>query len=655
MLTRVTVFCVYKVRASLQCHYLPLSAQTFMTRTISSKGAVEIDANQHIYAHPEYSNKLFDYRTCGVTTLYEIMKYASKTYGSRPFFCYRNSSDQVFQSYTYNEIYKLTHDIGSGLAHIGLQKSNSTFVGIYGLSSIHYGIFLYSMWPFSWVPVGIYDSISLHGIQFITRHAKLQLIFTDDLHRLRNLIECHEETSPLKTLVSLQKPNDSLVQMAQIKGLRIITYDDLIRIGQAHPTEPLPPKSTDTAVIMYTSGSTGDPKGCILTHENFVCSVLGLITALHLDEAARKETLRVLTFMPLAHMFGCGTTVIFAYLGGEVGFWQGKTEKLMDDFRDFKPTLLTMVPRLLNKLYDKVMIETEKKGLIAQSIMKWAIKSKIAQIERSNFSQDTLWDKIVFNKIRHAFGNQVRIVISSSAPLSAEVAKFSRSVFSCQFAEGYGQTECIAGCWQIPSDIRSGETGVPTPISHVKLFDVPEKNYYVKDRVGEICIRGEGVFKGNLHDDIKTREAIDSEGWLHTSDIGQRTNHGAMKIIDRKNSVFKLSNGKFIAPEKIENIYIRSRFISQIYVHGNSMRDRSVALIVLDEEGVKKWLNEANNSDPVSISFETKSKLWQVVFNDMIQLGQMQHLMPHEQVKTITILKEPLTMENDLLTPTFKV
>ncbi|CAM4828787.1 unnamed protein product [Rotaria magnacalcarata] len=318
-----------------------------MTRTISSKGAVEIDANQHIYAHPEYSNKLFEYKTCGVTTLYEIMKYASNTYGSRPFFCYRNSSDQAFQSYTYNEIYKLTHDIGSGLAHIGLQKSNGTFVGIYGLNSMHYGIFLFSMWPFSWVSVGIYDSISLHGLQFITRHAKLQLIFTDDLHRLRNLIECHEETSPLRTLVSLQKPNDSLLQMAQIKGLRIITYDDLIQIGQAHPSEPLPPKSTDTAVIMYTSGSTRDPKG--------------LITALHLDEAARKETLRVLTFMPLAHMFGCGTTVIFAYLGGEVGFWQGKTEKLMDDFRDFKPTLLTMVPRLLNKLYDKVMIETGKK------------------------------------------------------------------------------------------------------------------------------------------------------------------------------------------------------------------------------------------------------------------------------------------------------
>lgn len=228
------------------------------------------------------------------------------------------------------------------------------------------------------------------------------------------------------------------------------------------------------------------------------------------------------------------------FLGGEVGFWLGKTEKLMEDFRDFKPTLLTLVPRLLNKLHNKVMIETEKKGFIAKIIMKWAIKSKIAKIERQNFSQNTAWDKLVFNKIRHAFGNQVQVVISASAPLSAEVSNFSRSVFSCQFSEAYGQTECVAGCWQIPGDAHSGETGVPTPVNHIKLIDVPEKNYYAKDLVGEICIRSKGVFKGYLYNEIKTNETIDNEGWLHTGDIGQWTPHGTMKIIDRKTSVFKV-------------------------------------------------------------------------------------------------------------------
>lgn len=147
------------------------------------------------------------------------------------------------------------------MVHIGVPKSNDTFVGIYGATSVHYGIFLYSMWPFSLVPVGIYDSTNLPSLRFITRHAKLRFIFTDDLRRLKMLIECHDETSSLNTIISLQKPTNDLLSMAENKSLRIITYDELIQLGQANPTESLPPKPTDTAVIMYTSGSTGDPKG----------------------------------------------------------------------------------------------------------------------------------------------------------------------------------------------------------------------------------------------------------------------------------------------------------------------------------------------------------------------------------------------------------
>ncbi|CAF2475915.1 unnamed protein product [Rotaria sp. Silwood2] len=267
----------------------------------------------------------------------------------------------------------------------------------------------------------------------------------------------------------------------------------------------------------------------------------------------------------------------------------------MDDFRDFKPTLLTMVPRLLNKLYDKIMIETEKKGLIAQIIMKWAIKSKVNRMERDDFSQNTLWDRLVFSKIRYAFGNRVQVVISSSAPLSAEIANFSRSVFSCQFAEGYGQTECIAGCWQVPGDIRSGETGIPTPVNHIKLIDVPEKDYYAKNHVGEICIRSQAVFRGYLNDEMKTKETIDNEGWLHTGDIGQWTNNGTMKIIDRKNSVIKVSH--FLCQVRCINTFVpnwcnyqmntkilKSEILTTDFIHFSSMPDNIFNSLVSDVE-----------------------------------------------------------------------
>jgi len=230
----------------------------------------------------------------------------------------------------------------------------------------------------------------------------------------------------------------------------------------------------------------------------------------------------------------------FEYLGGEIGFWQGQVEKLVDDFHDFRPTLLTMVPRLLNKLYDKVRLELRKKGVLGRILFRLAIRSKLALIRRGNFSQNTIWDKIIFNKIRQSFGGQVNRIISSSAPLSPEVCRFSRAAFSCFFVEAYGQTECTLGCSQTVNDTEPGETGIPTSSNYLKLVDVPEKEYYAKDGVGEICLRSKAIFKGYLKDEAKTREAIDEQGWLHTGDIGRWTPYKTMKIVDRKKNMYKV-------------------------------------------------------------------------------------------------------------------
>jgi long-chain acyl-CoA synthetase len=253
-----------------------------------------------------------------------------------------------------------------------------------------------------------------------------------------------------------------------------------------------------------------------------------------------KEAVRVLNYMPLAHMFGCGTIVAITYLGGEIGFWQGNVNKIMDDFHDFRPTLLTMVPRLLNKLYDKVRSEFHKKGILGRILFRLAVQSKLALIRRSHFSPNTIWDIILFHKIRQSFGNQVNRVISTSAPLSAQVCGFSRAAFSCLFIECYGQTECVIGCSQTPNDTEPGETGIPTSMNYIKLVDVPEKDYYARDGVGEICIKSPALFIGYLNDETKTREAVDEQGWLHTGDIGRWTPYKTMRIVDRKKNMYKV-------------------------------------------------------------------------------------------------------------------
>lgn len=212
----------------------------------------------------------------------------------------------------------------------------------------------------------------------------------------------------------------------------------------------------------------------------------------------------------------------------------------MDDFRDFKPTVLTMVPRLLNRLYDGVRLELRKKGIIGRILFRLAINAKLALIRRGDFSTNTIWDQLIFEQVRQKFGGKVNRVVSSSAPLSREVCRFSRAAFSCFFVEAYGQTECVIGCSQTIHDIEPGETGIPTSLNYIKLVDVPEKEYFARDGVGEICIKSPGVFKGYLKDEQKTKEAIDEDGWLHTGDIGRWTPHKTMTIIDRKKNMYKV-------------------------------------------------------------------------------------------------------------------
>ncbi|XP_067249379.1 long-chain-fatty-acid--CoA ligase 1b [Chanodichthys erythropterus] len=559
---------------------------------------------------------------------------------------------QPYDWLSYSEVIERAENLGSAFLHKGHSKNGDPYVGIFSQNRPEWTISELACYTYSLVSVPLYDTLGTEAIGYILDKTCISTVVCDVVEKAKLLMDCVSGTQhSLKTLILMEEFDADLVSRGQRCGIDIISLKDAEDIGKTHRQHPVPPQPDDLAIICFTSGTTGNPKGAMLTHKNIVSNLSAFIQVTKSSCPMGPQDSHI-SYLPLAHMFERVVQGSILLHGGRIGFFQGDIRILMDDLATLKPTIFPVVPRLLNRMFDKIYGQANSP--VKRRILEFAFKRKEAEMLSGIMRRDSIWDKIIFKKVQASVGGCVRLMVTGAAPVSAPVLTFLRAALGCQFYEGYGQTECTAGSTTtLPGDWIAGHVGPPLPCNDIKLVDVAEMNYFAANGEGEVCVRGPNVFKGYLKDPEKTKEALDEGGWVHTGDIGRWLPNGTLKIVDRKKHIFKLAQGEYIAPEKIENIYIRSEAVSQAFVHGDSLQACLVAIIVPDPDYLPGWAKKRG----IGGSYEELCKNKEVkkaILEDIVKLGKESGLKSFEQVKDIALHTEMFSIQNGLLTPTLK-
>nr|XP_009926979.1 PREDICTED: long-chain-fatty-acid--CoA ligase 6 [Haliaeetus albicilla] len=545
-------------------------------------------------------------------TMYEVFRRGFSISENGPCLGFRKPK-QPYQWLSYKEVAERAEALGSGLLRQGCKPSTKQFIGVFAQNRPEWIISELACYTYSMVVVPLYDTLGPGAIRYIVNTADISTVICDKPEKARILLDHVErrETPGLSSIILMDPFEKELTERGRRCGVRIQTMQEVEDCGRESRHVPVPPRPEDLSIVCFTSGTTGNPKGAMLTHGNVVADFSGFL----------KVT-------------------------------EGDIRLLSDDMKALRPTIFPVVPRLLNRMYDKIFSQADTS--LKRWILEFAAKRKKAEVRNGIIRNDSLWDKLFFNKIQASLGGCVRMIVTGAAPASPTVLGFLRAALGCQVYEGYGQTECTAGCtFTTPGDWTSGHVGAPLPCNLIRLKDVEELNYFASKGEGEICVKGPNVFKGYLKDEEKTTEALDQEGWLHTGDIGKWLPNGTLKIIDRKKHIFKLAQGEYIAPEKIENIYIRSDPVAQIYVHGDSLQAFLVGIVVPDSEVMPGWAKK-RGFDGTYTELCKNKELQQAIMEDMVRLGKESGLHSFEQVKAIYIHSDMFSVQNGLLTPTLK-
>ncbi|KAF0714139.1 Aste57867_4026 [Aphanomyces stellatus] len=592
--------------------------------------------------------------------------------GRRPIDAAGHAGPYVWESY--GDAYTRIQNFSSGLQHEKMIETNADghrIVCIFMKNRPEYVLAQYAAFYAGGSFCSLYETLGASSTAFILNQTQIATVVCTSAE-LKTILELKPLVKTLLFVVLsdvvMTAPAD--VDAAAALGLKLVTFRAIEQIGATHPRAATHPKVSDLSFLMYTSGTTGDPKGVQLSHGNLLSVAAGAEERLKRGRCVLPFSTQGvhLSYLPLPHILEQLIHAIMVAHGGRIGFFQGDTRKLPDDLAALEPTHFITVPRLLNRMYDKVVQMGKAAGGVKGWLFAHAMETKLANLKHG-YQNHPLFDKLIFSKIQKKLGfGRCHFILTGSAPVADDVLAFFRIMLDCPVMEGYGQSECT-GASNITDieDVTTGTVGAPMCCTEVKLISVPEMGYEVTDSVhgdkspipvngrGEICYRGPAVFAGYYKAPDKTAEAIDADGWLHSGDIGVWTLDGRLKIIDRKKNIFKLSQGEYVAPEKIENVLKGSEYVGQSFVYGDSLHSILVGIVVPDAHAIKKLAAKLNVAGTTVAELCKSPEIVATIQKDITAVGKKGGLSGFETVRAIHLHPDAFTVENDMLTPTFKL
>ncbi len=539
---------------------------------------------------------------------------------------------------SYPELVRRARDLAKGLIALGIGSGER--VSILADTRPEWTIADAGSFCAGTVVAPIYQTDSPEECEYVLRHSEARVVFCEDAEQVAKVEQVRERCPDLHHVIALQGARPGSISVEQ-----------LIEQGAAVPDEAVDArvakvKPEDMATLVYTSGTTGPPKGCILTHRN----IMGAVHSLEdrLDLTRTDAPIDVFLFLPLAHVYARASQMFTLDLGGTLLYWQRDAKRLLDDIRDARPTYFSSVPRVWEKIYTAATSGIAEQPAPKRAIFGWAlgVGHRIRECERSGRTAGSLLrlqhrvaDKLVLSKVRDLFGGRLEIAITGAAPIARDVLEFFDAC-GIVLVEGWGMTETFAaGTINTDLEMRMGTVGRPVPPIEARIADD-----------GELLIRGPNVFAGYFKNDEATRETL-PDGWLATGDLGSIDADGYVTITGRKKDLIITSSGKNITAANIENALKQSRWISEAVVYGDN-RPYLVALLTLDPDEAPKLAQQLGiptDIPAMACDGRVRTEIQKTVDDANQRFARI------EQIKRFAILDRELSQPDGELTPTLKV